>query len=533
MANISKINQKLTQFGPAPQRTDPANFPTRANAMVAHFLTHLDEQNIMSEQYNTSIDELNTTITDMNNKHQEILKKHTDFIPKYDDLADKYDKFIPKYNDTVKKHGEVVSHSTHVDSVKAQIDIDLERAKSFINEQNNVINDTKISEVSTWSSTKIKEEFGKKVGIDDNTVSILNLKILKEKASSNPPAMAQILFRTQNGQSFEIADLQQLYQTLKGYIDVDFVSGELNLIEKKEPLEISGNLVLPISAITTTDGTKIFYSNLRSFSYSQSLLKLKDGVFSKLNTPAVGGQSFRMVRVYENNQHELYLTGGNHNLQVYKLDRSGSGSWQQISNPNNVFFFPYCLNTNNLAGVTQGQSDYYYKVWVLKNGRFEQQGSEIQMKNRGISSLGSGAFIDNTSSVYYDDRKPPFQLQRDLGFGAIFIGGFANQATFKQYKGAEDNSSIVGGLIPFLNAYTRIIYLSAGGFVVYNSSDKLTIYSKKNNKKINLQITDPILDKNFGTSINLNSKIVTVSDNSDNFKYFLSRKFLKHYGIEE
>ncbi|QKG29724.1 hypothetical protein [Campylobacter sp. RM16187] len=161
---IPKITQELTPFGPAPQRTDPKNFPTRADATVKHFLTHLDEQNTMSKQYNASIDELNTAITDIDNKYQEVVDKHTDFIPKYNDAVKKHDQIVTMHKEVEAdtshvdtRKNEIDAIKTHIDETKTQIDADLTTAKSMINEGNGgVIDDTKNSDVSTWSSNELQ-----------------------------------------------------------------------------------------------------------------------------------------------------------------------------------------------------------------------------------------------------------------------------------------------------------------------------------------------------------------------------------------
>ena len=155
----------------APDSANPATFNARADAFVKALQPFADDANALAkelEEFSTNVD---TKSGDVDTKYVDLVEKYNDFITKYGDFFAKYDIFVPAYLDVKTKHGEVVAtakaHREYVDSLKAQIDEALERAKSFINEQNNVIDDNRISETSTLSSTEIVRRLNLKA--DDAT----------------------------------------------------------------------------------------------------------------------------------------------------------------------------------------------------------------------------------------------------------------------------------------------------------------------------------------------------------------------------
>lgn len=141
----------------APSSERPATFNAEADAFVAALSEFVSDANALANEAEALSQNATSKSDNVDEKYEVLATKYGDFIAKYQDFFTKFDLFVPKYNDTVTKHGEVSALSEHVDSQKQLIDEALERAKSFINEQNNVINDTKISEVSTLSSKRLKE----------------------------------------------------------------------------------------------------------------------------------------------------------------------------------------------------------------------------------------------------------------------------------------------------------------------------------------------------------------------------------------
>ena len=353
----------------APNSANPATFNERADAFVKALQPFADDANALAKQLEEFSKNVNTKSAAVDTKYADLVQKYNDFITKYDDFFAKYDDFVPKYDDTVIKHGEVVStakaHKEYVDRLKAQIDEALERAKSFINEQNKVIDDSKVAETSTYSSKKINEELDKKVGIDDDTVTIKNLKISKQKIS-NLTKTSEILFRTAAGNSFEISDIKGLYGGLKEYIDFDFLSAPLVVVNKGEEFDFDaggasfGN---ETDTIKTDDGSYVVYSTGKQ-AYAKLLRISAGGALSTLSLP---DQSiYTPITVFEGGARQLYITEKKAPFtKIYKLDKSGGGSWRQIPNPQGVEI--RCPQGTNkyLVGVKKGNgyreySSYYY-----------------------------------------------------------------------------------------------------------------------------------------------------------------------------
>lgn len=155
----------------APDSANPATFNARADAFVKALQPFADDANALAKELEEFSANVDTKSGDVDTKYADLVQKYNDFIDKYADFFAKYDIFAPAYLDVKTKHGEVAStaktHKEYVDTLKAQIDEALERAKSFINEQNNVIDDNRVSETSTLSSTEIVRRLNLKA--DDAT----------------------------------------------------------------------------------------------------------------------------------------------------------------------------------------------------------------------------------------------------------------------------------------------------------------------------------------------------------------------------
>ena len=142
--------KEIAQLPVAPDSATPSTFNARADAFVKALQPFADDANALAKELEEFSKNVDTKSGDVDTKYADLVEKYNDFITKYGDFFAKYDIFTPKYDDAVEKHGEVVStakaHREYVDSLKAQMDEALERAKSFINEQNKVIDDSKVAE---------------------------------------------------------------------------------------------------------------------------------------------------------------------------------------------------------------------------------------------------------------------------------------------------------------------------------------------------------------------------------------------------
>ena len=159
--------KEIRQLPIAPDSANPATFNERADKFVAALAGFVTDANALAkelEEFSANVSEKNE---DANTKYNDLVAKYNDFFAKYADFFAKYDIFVPAYLDIKTKHGEVESNRSHIDAVKNLIDEALERAKSFINEQNNVIDDSRISETSTLSSTELVRRLNLKA--DDAT----------------------------------------------------------------------------------------------------------------------------------------------------------------------------------------------------------------------------------------------------------------------------------------------------------------------------------------------------------------------------
>ena len=359
--------KEIAQLPIAPDSANPATFNERADAFVKALQPFADDANALAKELEEFSKNVDTKSGDVDTKYADLVQKYNDFITKYGDFFAKYDIFVPAYLDIKTKHGEVVStakaHKEYVDSLKAQIDEALERAKSFINEQNSVIDDGKVSETSTFSSKKINEELDKKVGIDDDTVTIKNLKISKTK-SSNLTKTSEILFRTAAGNSFEISDVKGLYGGLKEYIDFDFLSAPLVVVNKGEEFDFDAGGVSfgnETDAIKTDDGSYVVYSTGNQ-AYAKLLRISAGGALSTLSLPS---QSiYTPITVFEGGARQLYIAEKKDPFtKIYKLDKSGGGSWRQIPNPQGVEI--RCPQGTNeyLVGTKKSDDNYKYSSY--------------------------------------------------------------------------------------------------------------------------------------------------------------------------
>ena len=203
----------------------------------------------------------------------------------------------------------------------------------------------------------------KKVGIDDDTVTIKNLKISKQK-SSNLTKTSEILFRTAAGNSFEISDIKGLYGGLKEYIDFDFLSAPLVVLNKGEEFDFDAGGVSfgnETDVIKTDDGSYVVYST-GGQSYGKLLRISAGGTLSTLSLP--GQDQYTPITVFEGGARQLYIAEKKAPFtKIYKLDKSGGGSWRQIPNPQGVEIRCPQGTNEHLVGVKQGDDNYRYSSY--------------------------------------------------------------------------------------------------------------------------------------------------------------------------
>lgn len=163
--------KEIRQLPVAPDSANPATFNERADAFVKAMQPFADDANALAKELEEFSANVDTKSANVDTKYADLVQKYNDFITKYADFFAKYDIFVPAYLDVKSKHGEVTTtartHKEYVDTLKTQIDEALERAKSFINEQNKVIDDRKVAETSTFSSAELVRRFNLKA--DDAT----------------------------------------------------------------------------------------------------------------------------------------------------------------------------------------------------------------------------------------------------------------------------------------------------------------------------------------------------------------------------
>lgn len=146
--------KEIAQLPIAPDSANPATFNERADAFVKALQPFADDANALAKELEEFSKNVDTKSGDVDTKYADLVEKYNDFITKYGDFFAKYDIFVPAYLDVKKKHGEVAANKEHIDEVKKQIDAALKKATDMINE-NGIIDDTKTSSVSTFSSTEI------------------------------------------------------------------------------------------------------------------------------------------------------------------------------------------------------------------------------------------------------------------------------------------------------------------------------------------------------------------------------------------
>lgn len=448
MADISQITQELTQFGPAPDSLDPANFNQRGDATVAHLHTHVDEQNILTKQTNKVTREINERAADIDSKYDEIVDKHTDFIPKYKDAVTKHGQIETMHTEIENntshvetRKGEIDAIKTHIDERKNQIDTDLATAKSFINEQNNVINDMKTSAVSTWSSENLQNKFDAKVGIADDTVTINNLKISKEKNITPANSNSEILFRANSSEAFNVVDINKLYaDTLKDMMKEDFVFEALSFSYetiKTFPLTYSP------SYKKFPNGDMVFFKNnqgninlavvtqtleISSLSLPINTKKVKRGINgSEIEIFAIGGTNFDIL------------------FKLVSLDDGITKTWQQINNT--VDGQPVCfkydsLPFNGLVGIIADINNTGYHPCILNpDGSWEKKARATRPGGTSIYTISGqnhrpDGYLTHTESYY------------DVGYGYASYG----QSTPALYGGISGDPDLGGMLLFSLNS---------------------------------------------------------------------------------
>ena len=521
--------KEIAQLPVAPDSANPATFNERADAFVKALQPFADDANALAKQLEEFSQNVDTKSADVDTKYADLVQKYNDFITKYGDFFEKYDIFVPAYLDVKTKHGEVVStakaHREYVDRLKAQIDEALEKAKSFINEQNSVIDDGKVSETSTFSSKKINEELDKKVGIDDDTVTIKNLKISKQK-NSNLTKTSEILFRTAAGNSFEISDVKGLYGGLKEYIDFDFLSAPLVVVSKGEEFDFDAGGVSfgnETDTIKTDDGSYVVYST-GSQAYAKLLRISAGGALSTLSLPSQS--TYTPITVFEDGARQLYIAEKKAPFtKIYKLDKSGGGSWRQIPNPQGVEI--RCPQGTNeyLVGVKKGNgyreySSYYYDaaVGAWKPG----------VKNESTPNSTSYEYINNC--YFFHDRSRLFSGDRKrLEFfpwgSALLDDGIFEPQNAREYPDVKRFYEPRKREKAFFENEKFIIF--------YDSYNRKNILKRQDGETFALE-NDTALER-AGYWVKIGGEYAYFSSQYGNKarKYTLNKKMLRYYEVEK
>lgn len=520
--------KEIAQLPMAPNSANPATFNERADAFVKALQPFADDANALAKELEEFSKNVDTKSGDVDTKYADLVQKYNDFITKYGDFFAKYDIFTPKYDDAVKKHGEVVStakaHKEYVDRLKAQIDEALERAKSFINEQNKVIDDSKVAETSTYSSKKINEELDKKVGIDDDTVTIKNLKISKQKIS-NLTKTSEILFRTAATNSFEISDVKGLYGGLKEYIDFDFLSAPLVVVNKGEEFDFDAGGVSfgnETDTIKTDDGSYVVYSTGNQ-AYAKLLRISAGGVLSTLSLPSQS--TYTPITVFEGGARQLYIAEKKAPFtKIYKLDKSGGGSWRQIPNPQGVEIRCPQGTNEHLVGVKQGDDDYRYSSYY-----YDAAAGTWKSGLTNERTPDSTRYENINNCYFFHDRSRLFKEYRKSlvffpwGSGMVDDGTITN--SIKKYPDIKMFDSSYQAKKAFFQNEKFMIYC--------DKYDKRNILKRQDGETFTLENNTAL--ERAGYWIQIGGEYVYFLSQYGNKarKYTLNKKLLRYYELEK
>ena len=521
--------KEIAQLPIAPDSGAPATFNERADAFVKALQPFADDANALAKELEEFSKNVDTKSGDVDTKYANLVQKYNDFTTKYDDFFAKYDIFTPKYDDAVKKHGEVVltakAHKEYVDTLKAQIDEALERAKSFINEQNKVIDDSKVAETSTYSSKKINEELGKKVGIDDDTVTIKNLKISKQKIS-NLTKTSEILFRTAAGNSFEISDVKGLYGGLKEYIDFDFLSAPLVVVNKGEEFDFDAGGVSfgnETDTIKTDDGSYVVYSTGRQ-AYRKLLRISAGGALSTLSLPSQS--TYTPITVFEGEARQLYIVeiGGSF-TKIYKLDKSGGGSWRQIPNPQGVEI--RCPQGTNeyLVGTKKSDDNYKYSSYYYdaaagtwKSGLTNERIPD----STSYEHIDNCYFFHNGFRLFKESRK---RLEFFPWGSALLNDGIFEPQNAREYPDVKRFYEPRKREKAFFENEKFIIF--------YDSYSRKNILKRQDGETFALENDVPLERAGYWVKIGGEYAYFSSQSGSKARKYTLNKKMLRYYEVEK
>ena len=522
--------KEIAQLPMAPNSANPATFNERADAFVKALQPFADDANALAKELEEFSKNVDTKSGDVDTKYADLVQKYNDFITKYGDFFAKYDIFVPAYLDVKTKHGEVVStakaHKEYVDRLKAQIDEALERAKSFINEQNKVIDDSKVAETSTYSSKKINEELGKKVGIDDDTVTIKNLKISKQKIS-NLTKTSEILFRRTSGESFEVSDVKALYGGLKEYIDFDFLSAPLVVVSKGEEFDFDAGGVSfgnETDAIKTDDGSYVVYSTGRQ-AYRKLLRISAGGALSLLSLPSEDA-SYTSVTVFEGGARQLYIAEKKAPFtKIYKLDKSGGGSWRQIPNPQGVEI--RCPQGTNeyLVGTKKSDDNYKYSSYYYDAAAGTWKSG---LTNERIPDSTSYEHIDNCYFFYNGFRlfKESRKRLEFFPWGSALL----NDGIFEP-QNAREYPDVKRFYEP--RKREKAFFENEKFIIFYDSYSRKNILKRQDGETFALE-NDTALER-AGYWVKIGGEYAYFSSQHSNKarKYALNKKMLRYYEVEK
>ena len=520
--------KQIRQLPIAPDSANPATFNERADKFVAALAGFVTDANALAKELEEFSANVDTKSGDTDTKYADLAHKYNDFITKYADFFAKYDIFVPAYLDIKSKHDEVTTtartHKEYVDTLKTQIDEALERAKSFINEQNSVIDDGKVSETSTFSSKKINEELDKKVGIDDDTVTIKNLKISKQK-SSNLTKTSEILFRRTSGESFEVSDVKGLYGGLKEYIDFDFLSAPLVVVNKGEEFDFDAGGVSfgnETDAIKTDDGSYVVYSTGKQ-AYAKLLRISAGGALSTLSLPSQS--TYTPITVFEGGARQLYIAEKKAPFtNIYKLDKSGGGSWRQIPNPQGVEI--RCPQGTNeyLMGVKKGNDDHRYSSYYYDAamGAWKTGLTNETIPNGGqYGYIGGCYFFHNGFRLLSESRK-------SLAFfpwGSALLDDGNPTNDIKKYPDAK--------MFDSSNEAKKAFFQNEKFMIFFDKYKRKNILKRQDGETFALEYDVPLERAGYWVKIGGEYAYFSPPRSNKAQKYTLNKKILRYYELEE
>lgn len=368
----------------APDSTNPATFNTRADAFVRAMQPFADDANALAKELEELSANVDTKSGDTDTKYADLVQKYADFITKYGDFFAKYDIFVPAYLDIKSKHGEVRTNKEHVDEVKKQIDAALKKATDMINE-GGIIDDTKTTLVTTYSSKKIQEQIDRidadvaKKADDETAYKEWNYKEISDDftAQNNDALFVNttkpITITLPNEGKVKIVDIAGNFFQKNVTVKTDDATQTFRLdrdYQRVEFVKFGGKW--QISSGYLPQGTE-FFRVTSSVSMEVDLggdwvLPHKDLIFTSggifdtkamtkksISTPVVA--SAQRTKLIARGNKILYLAVANNALHVFSLDKDAM-AWTQILKET-VKYYTELSTTPDVFCFSDGSGGFY------------------------------------------------------------------------------------------------------------------------------------------------------------------------------